>query len=219
MIVLGLESSCDETAVGIVTDDRRILSNQIATQMEEHKPYGGVVPEIAARAHLEHIDPLIRLALDEAKLDLSSIDGVAASGRVWSFGPAFDLPLFDAGRRAANADAARARYDEALAAYKGTVRRAVREVEQSLSRLSSAAEREAEAHEATLRYDETFAAAEKRWQAGIGSQLELEEVRRLAVAARSQHVGVQYDGIAAWIGLYRAIGGGWSPDAQRISKN
>lgn len=143
-----------------------------------------------------------------------TIDGVQASGRVWSFGPVLDLPLFDAGLRAANADAARARYDEALAVYKGAVRRAVREVEQSLVRLGTAAEREAEAREATRRYDETFAAAEKRWQVGIGSQLELEEIRRLAIVARSQHVGVQYDGIAAWIGLYRAIGGGWSPDAE-----
>lgn len=143
-----------------------------------------------------------------------TVDGVQASGRVWSFGPALDLPVFDAGRRAANADAARARYDETLAGYKGAVRRAVREVEQSLVRLGNAAEREAEAREAARRYDETFLAADSRWQAGIGSQLELEEVRRLAVAARSQHVGVQYDGIAAWIGLYRAVGGGWSPDTE-----
>lgn len=142
-----------------------------------------------------------------------TVDGVQASGRVWSFGPALDLPLFDAGRRAANVDAARAAYDEALAVYKGAVRRAVREVEQSLVRLGSAAEREAEAREAARRYDETFTAAETRWRAGIGSQLELEEIRRLAVAARSQHVAVQYDGVAAWISLYRAIGGDWSPEA------
>ncbi len=142
-----------------------------------------------------------------------TVDGIQASGRVWSFGPSLDLPLFDAGRRAADADAARAVYDEALAAYKGAVRRAVREVEQALVRLDAAAEREADARVAARRYDETFVAAEKRWQAGIGSQLELEEIRRLAVAARSQHVGVQYDGVAAWIALYRAIGGGWSTDA------
>ncbi len=140
-----------------------------------------------------------------------TIDGVQDSGRVWSFGPALDLPLFDAGRRAADVDAARAVYDEALAAYKGAVRGAVREIEQSLVRLGSAAEREAEAREAARRYDETFAAAETRWQVGIGSQLDLEETRRLALAARIQHVVVQYDGVAAWIGLYRAIGGGWSP--------
>lgn len=79
MIVLGLESSCDETAVGIVADDRRILANQIATQLAEHKPYGGVVPEIAARAHLDHMDDLIRAALKEASLSLDDIDGIAAT--------------------------------------------------------------------------------------------------------------------------------------------
>ena len=139
------------------------------------------------------------------------INGVSASGRLWSFGPTLDLPIFDAGRRAANADAARARYDEALAGYKGAVRRAVREVEQSLVRLASAAEREAEAGSAARRYDEVFRAAEQRWKVGIGSQLDLEETRRLATAARSMHLGVRYDSVATWIGLYRAVGGGWSP--------
>ena len=79
MIVLGLESSCDETAVGIVSDDRKILANQVATQLAEHRPYGGVVPEIAARAHLDHMDDLIRAALAEAKLTLDDIDGIAAT--------------------------------------------------------------------------------------------------------------------------------------------
>jgi len=143
-----------------------------------------------------------------------TIDGLSASGRIWSFGPSLDLPIFDAGRRAANADAARARYDEALGGYKTAVRRAVREVEQSLVRLSSAAERESQAKLAAERYDSVFRAAEQRWQIGIGSQLDLEETRRLAISSRSQHVGVQYDNIAAWIGLYRAVGGGWIPEKE-----
>ncbi|MDD3287888.1 MAG: tRNA (adenosine(37)-N6)-threonylcarbamoyltransferase complex transferase subunit TsaD [Alphaproteobacteria bacterium] len=79
MIVMGLESSCDETAVGIVSADRQILANKIATQIAEHKPYGGVVPEIAARAHLDHMDDLIREALKEAGLTLSDLSGVAAT--------------------------------------------------------------------------------------------------------------------------------------------
>lgn len=143
-----------------------------------------------------------------------TVDGLSASGRLWSFGPSLDLPIFDAGRRAANADAARARYDEALAGYTSAVRRAVREVEQSLVRLSSAAERESEAKRAAERYNSVFLAAEQRWQIGIGSQLDLEETRRLAIFSRSQHVGVQYDNIAAWIGLYRAVGGGWIPEKE-----
>ena len=109
---------------------------------------------------------------------------------------------------------ARGRYDEALAVYKGAVRKAVREVEQSLVRIGTAVERESQARDAARHYDIALAAADKRWQIGLGSQLELEEIRRMAVAARSQSVGVQYDGIAAWIGLYRAAGGGWTQEVR-----
>ncbi len=79
MIVLGLETSCDETAVGIVDDGRRILANRVASQLEEHRPYGGVVPEIAARAHLDKLDDLIRLALTDAELALPELSGIAAT--------------------------------------------------------------------------------------------------------------------------------------------
>ena len=152
-----------------------------------------------------------------------TIDGLDAAGRVWSFGPSLDLPIFDAGRRAANADVARARYDETLAAYKGAVRRAVREVEQALVRLDSAASRETQAVASARHYDEVFAATEQRWKAGLGSQLELEETRRLAAAARSLSVDVRAAGVAAWIGLYRAVGGGWQPGsadtAERVDRD
>jgi len=79
MLVIGLETSCDETAVGIVDDQRQILANCIATQWDEHKPYGGVVPEIAARAHLDHIDTLVKRALAEAKTTLKDLSGIAAT--------------------------------------------------------------------------------------------------------------------------------------------
>ena len=83
MIVLGIETSCDETAVAVVDDhpDRgsHIRANLIRAQLAEHRPYGGVVPEIAARAHLDHIDELIRSALDEAGADYDAVDGVAAA--------------------------------------------------------------------------------------------------------------------------------------------
>ena len=145
-----------------------------------------------------------------------TLDGVFGIGRIWSFGPALDLPIFDAGRRAAQAEAARARYDEALAVYKGSVRKAVREVEQSLVRLDAATVREVEAKRAVEQYDKVLAAADQRWQIGLGSQIELEEVRRMALTARSQNVGVRHDGIAAWIGLYRAVGGAWSGAPERV---
>lgn len=79
MIILGIETSCDETAVGIVTDQRRILANQLASQTALHAPYGGVVPEIAARAHLQQLDSIVTAALQEAQLDWPQIDGFAAT--------------------------------------------------------------------------------------------------------------------------------------------
>lgn len=80
MIVLGIETSCDETAAAIVAEDRTILSNVVLSQLDEHRPYGGVVPEIAARAHLDYLDGIIRQALDEADIELSALDGIAATG-------------------------------------------------------------------------------------------------------------------------------------------
>src|SRR6266851_9147559 len=81
MIVLGIETSCDETAVAVVDDHPRplIRSNLIHAQLEEHAPYGGVVPEIAARAHLDHIEGLVRRALAEADTSIDRLDGVAAA--------------------------------------------------------------------------------------------------------------------------------------------
>ncbi|WP_085906281.1 tRNA (adenosine(37)-N6)-threonylcarbamoyltransferase complex transferase subunit TsaD [Kiloniella majae] len=79
MKVLGIETSCDETAAAIVDSDHNILSNKVLTQLEEHKPYGGVVPEIAARSHMNHLDRLIRSALEEADLDFDQLDGIAAT--------------------------------------------------------------------------------------------------------------------------------------------
>ncbi len=78
-IVLGIESSCDETAAALVDSDRRVLAQRIASQDEAHRPYGGVVPEIAARAHAERLAPLIEAVLDEAGLGLADVDAIAAT--------------------------------------------------------------------------------------------------------------------------------------------
>lgn len=79
MLILGLESSCDETAAAIVTGDRQILAHRLAGQESEHRPYGGVVPEIAARAHVEALEPLVKAALADAGLQLADVDAVAAT--------------------------------------------------------------------------------------------------------------------------------------------
>ena len=79
MKILGIESSCDETAVGIVEDGRRVLAHAVATQIDIHKAYGGVVPEIAARSHLEAIHPVLREAFSQSALDWHDIDAVAVT--------------------------------------------------------------------------------------------------------------------------------------------
>lgn len=78
-LILGLESSCDETAAAIVRSDRTILAHKLAGQEAAHRPFGGVVPEIAARAHVEMLTPLVEAALNEAGVTLADIDAVAAT--------------------------------------------------------------------------------------------------------------------------------------------
>jgi N6-L-threonylcarbamoyladenine synthase len=78
-VILGLESSCDDSAAALVTGDRRILAQAVVGQNSAHQPYGGVVPEIAARAHVEILPGLIEQVLDDAKLSIRDVDAVAAT--------------------------------------------------------------------------------------------------------------------------------------------
>jgi N6-L-threonylcarbamoyladenine synthase len=78
-LILGIESSCDETAAALVTSDRGVLAHKLATQEVTHRPYGGVVPELAARAHVEVLVPLIEAALAEAGVSLNDVDAIAAT--------------------------------------------------------------------------------------------------------------------------------------------
>lgn len=83
LLVLGIETSCDETAAAVVARDAaargRLLANVVRSQVDEHSPYGGVVPEIAARAHVECLDILVKAALEEAGVTLADLDGIAAT--------------------------------------------------------------------------------------------------------------------------------------------
>ena len=81
MKVLGIVSSCDETAAAVVENGRTILSNIVATQIPFHEMYSGVVPEIASRKHAEWILPVVRRALDEAGMTVNDVDAVAATNR------------------------------------------------------------------------------------------------------------------------------------------
>ncbi len=78
-LVLGIETSCDETAVGIVRGGTEILSNIVASQTDLHAPFGGVVPEIAARAHVERMQPVIERALRDARVSMADLDAIAAT--------------------------------------------------------------------------------------------------------------------------------------------
>lgn len=140
--------------------------------------------------------------------------GFTADGAVWSLGPlAVSLPLFDGGTLAANVSASQARAVEAAALYRATLRNAVREVEESLINLQSAADRWNDASIAVAGFEQSLTAAEARFRGGLGSLFELEDARRTAVQAQSTLVDVQRQRTQAWIGLYRALGGGWSSEA------
>ncbi|MES2325478.1 MAG: efflux transporter outer membrane subunit [Pseudomonadota bacterium] len=132
----------------------------------------------------------------------------------WSIGPlALTLPLFDAGRRSANVDAAKARYDAAVIGYRASARNAVREVEQALVNLDSSNARSSDAQVAMEGYRTAFVAAEDRYKNGMGSLLELEDARRTRLAAENAVIALQRERSAAWVALYRAAGGGWTPSA------
>lgn len=116
MIVLGIETSCDETAAAVVRDDRTILSNVVLSQLDEHRPFGGVVPEIAARSHLEHLPGIIGRVMTEAKIGFEDIDAVAATAGPGLIGGVMvglmsakaialvhDLPFFGVNHMAAHA--------------------------------------------------------------------------------------------------------------------
>ena len=81
MLILAIESSCDETSAAVVKDGREILSNEVLSQIDIHKRYGGVVPEIASRAHIEAISPLVKTALEKAGVTAEGIDAVAVTNR------------------------------------------------------------------------------------------------------------------------------------------
>ncbi|MEJ8838798.1 efflux transporter outer membrane subunit [Ramlibacter sp. AN1133] len=140
--------------------------------------------------------------------------GQTTGAQTWQIGPvAVSVPVFDAGRRQAQTEAAQARYEEAVLQYGARVRQAVREVEEALVNLRSARDRSDDARTAVEGYRVSFAAAEARYRSGLGSLIELEDQRRVLLAAETTLVGLQRDRVSAWIALYRALGGGWhAPD-------
>ena len=138
--------------------------------------------------------------------------GQSANVSTWSIGPlAVSLPLLDGGRRAANVQSAQARYIEAAALYRAKVRQAVSEVEQALVTLQSTAARQADAQSAVEGYRASFTGTEALYKGGLASLFELEDARRTLFAAQTANVSLQRERAQAWVALYRALGGGWTP--------
>jgi NodT family efflux transporter outer membrane factor (OMF) lipoprotein len=153
-----------------------------------------------------------RLALNgQIAAGFVHVGGSSSDAQTWSIGPlALTVPLFDGGRRAAGEDAAVARYEEAVALYTARVRQAVREVEEALVALESARARSEDARIAVEGYRASFAATEALYRSGLGNLIDVEDQRRVALAAETALVGLQRERVAAWIALYRALGGGWA---------
>lgn len=140
--------------------------------------------------------------------------GTTSRAKTWAIGPvALSMPLFDGGRRAADVDAAVARYEEAVALYTARVRQAVAEVEQALVNLESARARGEDVRTAAAGYRASLAATEALYRSGLGNLIDVEDQRRVALAAETALVSLQRERIAAWIALYRALGGGWEAPA------
>ena len=140
--------------------------------------------------------------------------GVGVNGATWSIGPvSVTLPILDGGRSSAAVDLANANYAAASVNYRAKVRGAVREVEEALLSLQSAADRLQDAAIATEGYSAAFAASEARFKSGLGSLSDLEDTRRTALAAKTALLNLERERSAAWVALYRALGGGWSKSA------
>jgi NodT family efflux transporter outer membrane factor (OMF) lipoprotein len=147
-------------------------------------------------------------SISAARAETSSF---TVNGTLWTLGPlAVSLPIFDAGTRAANVDAAKARYDEASTAYRAKLRNAVREVEEALVQLQSSAQRSEDLRIAAEGFEVSYRATDSRFRGGLTSLFELEDARRTAVQAQSLLIDLQRERVSAWISLYRALGGGWS---------
>ena len=99
LTILGIESSCDETAASVVRNGREVLSSVVSTQILVHRKFGGVVPEIASRKHIEHVMPVIDEALKKAHLGLTEIDAIAVTYGPGLVGPCLSASVQQKGLR------------------------------------------------------------------------------------------------------------------------
>lgn len=138
--------------------------------------------------------------------------GVRLDTTTWSLGPSLTVPVFDAGVREAALEGARARLQAAESQWRARVRDAAREVEEALVRLSAAASQAEQSDKAVAAYRRSLGAVQTRRQAGLAGDLDIEEARRVALAAEGALKALAHERVQAWIALYRAAGGGWAPE-------
>lgn len=169
------------------------------------------VAEASARIGVEQAKRFPKLSLSgNITPSLQNINGAAlALAETWSFGPTLSLPLFDAGKRAADVEAVEARYAAAVSRFRSTVRTAAKEVEEALVRLRNAEERLPEARAAAQGYRANFQATEQLYLAGFGNLIDAEASRRQSLASDRAVAELEQEQAAAWIALYRAAGGAW----------
>jgi multidrug efflux system outer membrane protein len=212
-----LRQKLESAGRGRIPQPAQIAVAEIPANVLAQRPdlYSAALSVMAANADVTQLEalrlPRITLAgsISHARSELDS--GNVASGEVWNIGPVMvTLPLFDAGLRRANVAAGRVRYEEAATLYAARLRNAIREVEEALITLDSAAARDSDAHTALNGFNFSFKSVEVRQQYGMASLFELEDARRSLSLAKRNLVDVQRDRVIAWINLYRALGGGWT---------
>jgi multidrug efflux system outer membrane protein len=197
----------------------RALPADLLSQRPDLHAAGRELVAASADVSQAQADRLPRITIG-GSIGRSRIDagGATFNTSTWTLGPlAVTVPIFDAGVRRANVDAARARYDDAVLVYRARLRSAVREVEEALVQLDSAASRTGDARIAADGFDASFRASESRYRGGLGNLFELEDARRNSVIAQNTVIDVQREQVAAWIALYRALGGGWSATDAEIT--
>lgn len=158
---------------------------------------------------------------------LQNINGSALMlAQTWAIGPTLSLPLFDAGKRAADVEVAKVQYQAAESRFRGKVRSAVKEVEDALVRLDSTHQRVPQGREAVNGYRANFQALQTLYQNGLGNLLDVETARRNVLSAELALKDLEQEQVGAWIALYRAAGGGWaeggdapSPDAAAADRS
>jgi outer membrane protein, multidrug efflux system len=237
-LLAGQQAQCDlrlKSLVALTALDETQLRRQLAPrQAQLPVPAGIAVDSVPAQALAQRPDlavaerQIVAAAEDTAQSQALRyprvaiagsvgpawlrVDNVSTTGTLWTIGPVqVSLPIFDGGTRVANVVAARARYDEAVSAYRGLIRNAVREVESALVTLDSSARRVQDTRISVEGFEASLKAADARFRGGLGSLFDLEDARRSALVANSTLIELQSEQVAAWINLYRALGGGWSP--------